>query len=66
VIVVRVAVGVALLAAVYLGSRLALVGLLTWILVKTELLRRELFQQQEEDALARIREYWNDLTKGGS
>lgn len=59
--VIRYTVLVALLVTVAYGSRLGLVVVLGYLAAALELLRREVFQQAEEQALGRLRAYWHRL-----
>ena len=62
---IRAALAVALLVAVYRGWRLALVASLAWIAIVLERHRRELFARQEDAALQRLAAYWKRLGGGG-
>jgi hypothetical protein len=62
ILLLRLAAALALLVATWHGSPLALVALLAWQQYQIERLRRELFYRQEEEALARLREYWQQLS----
>jgi len=60
--VIRAAVVLALLVAIWYGSRLALIALLGWYAVQFANVRQELFYRQEDAAMGRLREYWHRLT----
>jgi hypothetical protein len=58
----RVVIVLGLLVAIWYGYRLALVLLLGWYAVQLVNVRQELFYRQEDDAMRRLKNYWDQLT----
>jgi hypothetical protein len=62
-LLLRIATTLVLLVAIWYGYRLALMVLLGWYAVQLVNIRQELFYRQEDDAMRRLREYWQQLTR---